>query len=1090
MKTLSTLVGAGLLAALSLGSAVQAQDTSILLPLDPHLSPVGDRVVFAHLGDLWIRDLNGPAVARRLTSHPARDGRPIFSPDGEQVLFLSDRDGTLQAYVVAADGGLPRQVTVDSESKTPLQWTPDGEGFLAVRTSDASPFATEARRIVRIPLDGSSAERNLVDCGANTGALSADGNHLLFLRGRIQEERKAYRGPAAEQIWHADLTTTPPTLTRHSKDLPEFQNISERHPLWNPDGSGYWFVSDPDGTFDLHYRDLASGKVTRLTNLRSLDGRDDGVWSPSLSADGSKILFRRGVHLHLCDTSDGALTTIGLERGEELPTSWEERRRLDSASAAAFTDDGKQCAFVSGHDLYVMDRILREPKRVTTSMAIEGSPVFSQDGSRLFFTSEVSGEVDIWEATCDQEDGIWWLCDEFSLRKVTDDVGVESSLAPSPTGEHFAYLKGTDLWVMDQDGSDHRRFFQSWDAASFDWSPDGRWLCWSVQDEEFNDDVWIASIDGTTEPFNLSMHPDDDRGPVWAPDGSRIAWTGRRQGDESDIYVITLNAKTEEQTERDRKLEEALAAMQKGKKPKKAPEQKPEGEDEASEDEDLVEIDLDGIHERLQRISIPDSFEGGLLWSADGKELFFSASVDGQRGIFKVAFPDELTPKRVASSAPANARWLKDGNQVVGLSGGKPASMNPKSGKIETFAFSVRENRDWHELRGLAFDQGWRAMRDRFYDPAMNNRDWDAVRAHYRPIAMQLLDQRAFSLWMNMMLGELNASHMGHRGGSDPLPSFDRPQWSNQTAQLGLRFSVAADGPGLLVESVIPGSPCSLRRSLVEAGERVVAIDGQPIDRSTNLQRRMTVSELSEMTLSVLSNGETRDVVVRPTSSVRGLLYDEWVENTRAEVERLSNGRLGYLHIRGMNQSSFYQLEEDLYAAAHGKDGLIVDVRFNGGGSTADRVLTVLTQPKHAITVPRNGPIGYPQDRKVYASWTRPIVLMCNEMSFSNAEILSHAVKTLNRGPVVGMRTAGGVISTGGQGLLDGSFVRMPFRGWYVSADGRDMELNGCLPNHALWNDPVSGDAQLEKAVEVLAEQVSAAPADPAPSNASAQRGR
>jgi tricorn protease len=214
---------------------------------------------------------------------------------------------------------------------------------------------------------------------------------------------------------------------------------------------------------------------------------------------------------------------------------------------------------------------------------------------------------------------------------------------------------------------------------------------------------------------------------------------------------------------------------------------------------------------------------------------------------------------------------------------------------------------------------------------------------------------------------------------------------------------------------------------------------------------------------------------------VSGLLYDEWVDRTRAEVEKASGGKLGYLHIRGMDMGSLRQMEEDLYAAGHGKDGLIVDVRFNGGGSTADHVLTILTQPVHAITRSRGSGEGYPVDRLAYASWSKPIVLMCNEYSFSNAEILSHAVKQLGRGTVVGMRTGGGVISTGSQRLVDGSSVRMPTRGWYLITTGEDMELNGCLPDVALWNAPGGQDLQLQRAVQALADGVAKAHSKPKP---------
>ena len=213
-------------------------------------------------------------------------------------------------------------------------------------------------------------------------------------------------------------------------------------------------------------------------------------------------------------------------------------------------------------------------------------------------------------------------------------------------------------------------------------------------------------------------------------------------------------------------------------------------------------------------------------------------------------------------------------------------------------------------------------------------------------------------------------------------------------------------------------------------------------------------------------------------SNARSLLYEKWLRDNSRAVEALSSGRLGYAHIRGMNWPSFQKLERELYAQGAGKDGLVIDVRNNGGGFTADHVLTLLCQPSHAITVPRGGGAGYPEDRRVYATWTKPIVLLCNQNSFSNAEIISHAVKTLKRGKLVGVPTAGGVISTGGTNIMDVGFIRLPFRGWYVLPTGEDMELHGAVPDFTLWPQPGemprAKDIQLEKAVEVLLEDVEA----------------
>lgn len=1097
MKHLAHVVGL-LCTGLALVSPLAAQDRTIRMPRDPQIAPDGKSIAFAWRGDVWISSIEGGNAAR-ITSHPAEDDSPHFSPDGKWIAFRSQRGGSSQIHLVPALGGATKQVTGDSLGKTLYGFMPDGKGLLVGYASDRGFHYSESRRLYSVPLDESQAKTMLFDAGIADAAISPDGQHVLFVRGRSTWWRKGYEGPQAAQLWHADLTANPAALTRLSPDRPDYQNVAAFHPMWGPDSKSYFFVSDPDGTFDVFRGALGTQNTTRVTNLRAKHGSDDGVTFPSVSKDGNSILFRWRFDLQRLDVTTGEIKPLTLQATGDAIASAIERNVESRADTVAFTADGKQMAFVAGGDVWVMDRILKEPVRVTNTPHEESSLAFNEDGDRLFFICDHAGEIDIWEATHEQEDGIWWLAEDFSIRQVTDDPEAESNLTPSPNGKHIAFLKHTDLFVMDADGSDHRRIVEAWSPPSFDWSPDGRWFVYATQDDDYNSDVWIAPLDGTREPFNISRHPDRDGNPVWSGDGKRIAFVGRREGTEADIYYVELTKETAEETDRDRKLEKALAAMKKGKKGKgsgkgdaaKKGDAKPENaaakkddakdgdakkdESKKEDDENRVTIDFDRIFDRVGRIRIPDSFESGLIWSRDGETLLFSATVSGTRGIYSVEFPDTGRPKKWNGPAVRGARWLEN-DEIVGLStSGVPTAVS-KAGKAETFEFSVRAQKDWATTRQIAFDQGWRAMRDRFYDPAMNNRDWEAIRRKYRPVAAQCLGADEFSELMNMMLGELNASHMGHRGGSDPLPDVERQnEWAPTTYHLGLRFAQGATETGLRVESVIPGSPCDLARSRVEVGETLLSIDGTPVGPNVDVDRIMTMESARDVEIVVRDReGTERTVTVRPTRSVAGLLYDEWVENNRKMVEELSDGKLGYAHIRGMNMSSFYQLETDLHLAGAGKDGLVIDVRFNGGGSTTDHVLTVLTQPAHAITVSRGSGEGYPQDRKVYASWNKPIVLMCNEHSFSNAEILSHAVKQLGRGRLVGMRTAGGVISTGGVSLLDGSSVRMPMRGWYLVSTGEDMELNGCAPDIAMWNEPGGPDRQLEKAVEVLQEDVAA----------------
>jgi len=376
-------------------------------------------------------------------------------------------------------------------------------------------------------------------------------------------------------------------------------------------------------------------------------------------------------------------------------------------------------------------------------------------------------------------------------------------------------------------------------------------------------------------------------------------------------------------------------------------------------------------------------------------------------------------------------------------------------------------------------------MRDHWYDERLGNRDWAKVRAKYTEMAGDSIDVDMLGTVVNLMLGELNGSHLGFSTVGSPrrgaTPPIENPLTGPQqgTAHLGVRFDQSFAGPGLKIRDVLPTGPAEQKRSKLLPGEVILKIDGQDVSLKTDLTKGLNGPMQRELQLLVKDrDGKEREVMLRPISytTARALLYEKWMRDNREMVDKFSNGRLGYLHISAMSMPSFTKFEEELYSVGAGKDGLVIDVRENGGGSTADHLLTALTQPVHAITVPRGGGQGYPQDRKVYNTWNKPIVVLCNQNSFSNAEIFSHAIKTLKRGQLVGVRTAGGVISTGATSILDVGMLRMPTRGWYLLTDGQDMELNGAAPHHSVWPEPgdmpQGKDAQIKKGVDVLLADV------------------
>ncbi len=1077
-----------ILATLLCGLQVQANaDEPIRLANDPAVSPDGSTIAFAYQNDIWTVSSAGGS-ATRLTVHPASEADPHFSPDGKLLAFTSNRTGSRQVYVMPVAGGSPRQLTHHTEGYAIEDWYPDSQALLVSGSRDH--FWRSADRLFRIPVEGRTAERAVFNAACSEGRISPDGKRILFVREGERWWRKQYRGARMAQIWLYDIESQ------------EYERLVDksaacRSPLWKRDGSGFYFVGDETGSFNLWVYDFESEVSTQLTQFA-----DDSVVFPAISHDGSTIVFRHLFDLYRYSpgSSEAPVRLEIVDAGDRLDDGID-RRTLENATDVAFSNDGLEIAFVSGGDLWVMDTELREPQQITDTAAFESDPVFSPDGNRVLFIHAGNGRTDIWQAERSDSDLYWWQNSEFTLKQLTDDTETEGDLTWSPDGKHVAFVRERgDLWLMESDGKNPRKLVTGFLTPDFDFSPDGKWIVYSLSDDEFNNEIWVKPIDGSREPFNISRHPDNDGNPVWSPDGRIIAFTGQRIDTDVDIHFVWLRAEDEDKTSRARRLEKALEKIQKARKQKpngkkdapKPDDKKPDeesaeesGDDEKEEKEDKKEeeelpevvIDFEGIHDRIHRISIPDTSERGLLFSPDSKKLAFSARIADKSGTYTVEIPDGLTPKLLSTTTGFRGRWLKKPDLIAWISGGKPATLSGK-GEAKSYAFRAFQEVDRAAYHQAGFDSAWRTMRDWWYDGRFNNRNWDEIRRKYRDMASDTADRNALATVISLMLGELNGSHLGFTptGGARQRNSDD---WNEVTAHLGVRFVDGYNGPGLKVRDVIPESPATRQASQIDAGEIILSIDGTPVDPAFDLTQVLNGRMERDISLRVRnSDGEDRDITLRPFSygQARRRLYDKWEQDNRKRVEELSNGKFGYCHIARMDSTSFAQFQQDLYDVGYGKDGLVIDVRNNPGGSTTDHLLTALTQPVHAITVPRGGSPGYPHDRKVYASWSKPIVVLCNQSSGSNAEIFSHAIKTLDRGKVVGVPTAGAVISTGSAAIMDLGILRRPFRGWYVLGTGEDMELNGAVPDFVLWPEPgqlsAGHDIQLDKAVEVLRADV------------------
>ncbi len=1070
--------------------AAGAGTPEALAARQPAVSPDGSAIAFSYQGDIF-RVPYGGGAATRLTVHEAYEGRPLWSPEGDRIAFQSDRWGNEDLFVMDADGRGMVRVTHHSTDDALGGWTPDGELLFSTERTWAQ-VEWEAE-IHHVPADGGTPDR-LLDAVGFAPTSSPDGRFLVFTFGANRTSKVGYTGPADRDLWLHD------TADGSYRRLTEYEG-NDMRPAWAGERA-LLFLSDRDGgeAYNLYRLELdddgaPAGEPTAVT-----DYAEDGVRGFGVSADGGRVAFERA----------GSLWTM--ERGNE-PVRLEVRipqdgHHLDTeretftsqATEYAVSPDGERVALVVRGEIYLIENETDEGRTVRlTRDAHRDRDVAWTSDSTLVFASDRDGDYDLYRLeSADPEQPDPFRSLRHRTVRLTDTDVPEREPVVSPSGDRIAYVRanagyaaveGGALMVADlREGvlSNARALLDGWAVPDgVTWSPDGRWLAYSRTNLDFNEEVFVLAADGSEGPVNVSQHPKADVSPVWSADGSKLGFASLRNNGDADVWFAWLREEDWERTAEDWALLEE-------REEEEAEDTGADGEGEADAGADTVEIDLDRIHERLAQVTSLPGHESDVVISEDGETFYFVTNRDGWKdfgGDQEVwsARWDGTEVERLADGGddPEGLRLGPEGEHLFLLrEGGRLGRIVAEDGEVESLSFAARMEIDHRAERAQIFDEAWRLMERNFYDPGFHGEDWAALRATYRPRALAASTKRDFRTVFNRMLGELNASHLG-------LYGPDRSETEDEeTGLLGVELDPVEDG--VRIERVVPRSPADREASRLRAGEVIVAVGGTLVAEVENFYSLLADRVDRRTILAVRSeDGVEREVVIRPTDDLDDELYREWVDERRRLTEEYSDGRLGYIHVEGMNWPSFERFERQLQAAGEGKDGLLVDVRYNGGGWTTDYLLTVLTYPQHAYTVPRGAaddldrqhadfrdhyPFG---ERLPQAWWTRPVAALANQNSYSNAEIFSHAFKTLGLGPLVGEPTFGAVISTGGAGLMDGSFVRLPFRGWYVKATDENMEHGPAVPDHVVPRRPDARadgeDAQLRRAVEVLVGQMDGA---------------
>ena len=1051
MRAREFIIGLALLAALS------APAGNVRLAATPALTPDGSTLVFEWQEDLWTVPVAG-GQARALTRHPALDRFPVVSPDGKSVAFMSNRDSTYQTWIIPLESGEARQVTRHSEGSGPQDWFPDGRRLIVRGARDSGDFL--ASRFFAVDVDDAKAERQLFDEPGEWARVSPDGGRILYMHGGDSVYRRGYRGSLAATIWLHDLAANTFTNAARSADGAEC-----RWPLWRPDGKGFYFVrEDASRASNLWEKDLATGEERQRTFLAP-----PGVFFPGISRDGSTLVFRSGFDFYRWSPADPAEPSlIQITAPPDSAPAATSRLTLtradnhDTPGSVSFTPEGDEVLFTTGGDLWVMDTDLREPVAITRGSDAQDAWAFFAPGASntVYFLRDTGDRCNLWKAERADPALPWWRNGAFTLTALTDDTRGRTRMSSDPAGTRIAWIERPgSLWIGTPGSNDAVRVFASPDMGGYSWSPDGKWLVCSAEDSDDNHDVWIVSADGAHPPVNISRHPDWDGNPEWSPDGRFIAWVARRFDGTYPIQYARLYSEDRGRTRRD------LEPTPPVKTDKTEKSDKPEKKDVA------VRIDFDGLADDVQTINLGGGAPAGLFWSWDGKALAFRSNREGKDGTWKIFFPHPAADKAEFMSATFGewADWTAKG--IRWSVGGVPALYERR------LPFTVRIERDESAWRRLALRKIWRTMRDEFYDAKLNRLDWNAVLATYDEVAGQI-DESAFSRLVSMMFGELNASHLGYNPKKD---DGGVPGWRRETGHLGVTLDPAFAGPGLLVRAVVAGSPADRDISRLVPGDVITHVGNTPVSPGDDLCPLLEGPLPRDVVLR-LRRG-TADLSVRlplsTTDAVRELARKAEIDAARAKVHEWSHGRAGYIQIAAMRNDDLRLFEKQVYDEGEGRDGLVIDVRNNRGGFTADQILSILIYPQHAVTIPRGGQPGYQGSYLKRPRWNKPVTVLCNEHTASNGEIFSHAIKSTGRGKLVGKTTQGGVISTSERDILDLGTFRVPHRGWFSLPHGIDMERQGAEPDVAVENPPGSRaagfDPQLYAGVNVLLEEIQAA---------------
>jgi tricorn protease len=1056
-----------------------AEEARLLRFADIH----GDRVAFVYAGDIWLASSQG-GEAQRLTSHEGMELFPKFSPDGKRIAFSAQYGGNRQIYVVGIDGGTPRQLTWynDVGSMPPrggfdyrvLDWTPDGKNILF--RGNRLPWGVRMGRLFLIAADG-GMERPLEIPESGAGMFSPDGNKLVFTPiDREFRTWKRYEGGRAQDVWTYDLK-------KHSSERLTDWKGTDNQPMWV--GSTIYYTSDrADGRLNIWACDEDGGNAKQVTQHADFDV----LWP---SAGPSSIVYEAGGYLYRLDPSKGTTSKIEISvHGDFLARMPHQQNVSEMISSGDISPSGKRAVFGARGDIFTVPASDGEVRNLTRTPGIrEIQPVWSPDGTRVAYLGDRSGEYELYVMA---QDG------SGDERRVTTD-GDTWRFAPvwSPDSKKLAFGDTKQrLRYADVEGGNVKDV----DAGNFGpittyaWSPDSRWIVYTKTDDAQFSSIWLHSLDDG-DSRQLTGDFTNDFSPSFDPKGRYLYFLSDRDWnlefsgfefnyfytDPTRVYAALLKSdgpalfqpKSDEEEPADSKDESDGESGDDGT-----------GDDNGDKEEEelRVEIDFEGFDQRVA--ALPDGAASyGSVQAVEDGVLFARFGDDGPQ-VRKFSIESEevetILPgvgNFTVSAGGKKLLYRTDNNYGI-----VEVKKDQKSdaGRLDFSGMTMRIEpvAEWNQI----FLDGWRITRDWFYDDGMHGLDWQEVHDLYAPLVPHIAHRGDLDYILGEMGGELNAGHFYVNWGDFPTPE------RVDNGLLGAE--IVADSGYFKIDKIFPGenwhqgfrSPLTEHGIDVKAGEWILAVDGRPTKDVDNFYQLLEGAAGRTVVLSVNDKPKAdgaRDVSVRPIARETNLRYLDWAQTRLEMVDKLSNGRIGYIHLPNTAFEGNRELRKNFYPQAH-KDALIFDARYNGGGFIPDRMMELISRTRLSSWARRG---IEPFDTPGYYH-EGPKACLMNGYSSSGGDAFPYYFRKLGLGPLIGTTTWGGLIGlSGNPGFMDGGSLAVPtFR--FLDTEGNwDVENVGVAPDVEIVDRSElvakGQDPSLEKAVEMLLEELKRNPPKP-----------